>query len=208
MERVLLAILYRKARKEDALFMAGLVRAAAGGVVEYLFHELVPGVTPVQAVASGLEREGGFHSYRNAIVAEHQETVVGVALAYPSQHHRITPAMRKFFPRERLEHLRCFYEARVEESLYLDSLAVDPGFQRRGIGTGLIHRIQQQAQGMGLHSLSLMVFADNHVALQLYEKMGFELVQRVDLAPHAVIPHEGGCLLLRCDVRSGSGAQQ
>jgi ribosomal protein S18 acetylase RimI-like enzyme len=208
MERVFLEILYRKGRKEDALFMAGLVRAAAGGVVEYLFHELVPGVTPVQAVASGLEREDGFHSYRNALVAVHQEAVVGVALAYPSRHHRVTPEMEKFFPKERLEHLRCFYEARVEESLYLDSLAVEPGFQRRGIGAGLIHGIQQKAKQMGIHAVSLMVFADNDAALQLYEKMGFELVQRVDLAPHALIPHEGGCLLLRCDVSSGSGEQE
>jgi ribosomal protein S18 acetylase RimI-like enzyme len=183
---------------EDALSMAVLIRAAGGGVLEYLFYELVPGVTPVQAVAMGLEQEEGFYSYRNAIVAEHRGLVVGIALAYPSQNHRITREMALFFPRERLDHLRFFYETRVENSLYLDSLAVDPSFQRRGIGTALLERTKERARQMGFDALSLMVFADNRNALELYKKADFETVQRVELAPNGFIPHEGGCLLLRC----------
>jgi ribosomal protein S18 acetylase RimI-like enzyme len=166
--------------------------------MEYLFYELVPGVTPVQAVAMGLEREAGFYSYRNALVAEHQGMVVGISLAYPSENHRITPEMADFFPKERLEHLRSFYGTRVERSLYLDSLAVDPIFRRKGIGSALLERTKERANKMGFDALSLMVFADNVEAMGLYEKAGFETVQQVELASNVFIPHEGGCLLLRC----------
>ena len=45
-----------------------------------------------------------------------------------------------------------------------------------------------------------MVFADNLDAKRLYVRCGFKTVKSVELKPHALIPHEGGCLLMKCEI--------
>jgi len=45
-----------------------------------------------------------------------------------------------------------------------------------------------------------MVFADNVPALAPYAATGFQVVSRVPLAGNEWIPHEGGCLLMACDL--------
>ena len=41
-------ITYRTAGKADCAQMAEMINSASGGVVEFLFYHLVPGLTPVQ----------------------------------------------------------------------------------------------------------------------------------------------------------------
>jgi hypothetical protein len=48
---------YRPADKEDSARLAELINMASDGVVEYLFHDLIPGMTPVQVVAHNLEND-------------------------------------------------------------------------------------------------------------------------------------------------------
>ena len=50
-------IKYRPGKKQDCPKIAELINIASEGVVEYLFHDLVPGATPVQAVAHSLGNE-------------------------------------------------------------------------------------------------------------------------------------------------------
>jgi hypothetical protein len=40
-------MIYRPAEKEDSAKLAELINIASDGVVEYLFHDLIPGMTPV-----------------------------------------------------------------------------------------------------------------------------------------------------------------
>ncbi|NRF95205.1 GNAT family N-acetyltransferase [Paenibacillus frigoriresistens] len=53
-------------------------------------------------------------------------------------------------------------------------IAILPDFKKQGIGTILMKQIQQQAITDGYKSLSLSVDPDNHMAVRLYEKLGFE----------------------------------
>jgi ribosomal protein S18 acetylase RimI-like enzyme len=191
-------IIYRTGRKGDSLRLAELLDIASGGVMEYLFHDLIPGLTPVQIVAHNLEGDNYCHSYKSAIVAEHEKMVVGMALSYPSHFHKITEEMRAFFPRERLEHLRSFYSAGVENSLFLDALCVGGEFQGKGIGGELISLTKKKARERGYDILSVIVFADNVKALHLYGRSGFKVVEKVELRTNEFIPHEGGCLLMSC----------
>lgn len=58
-------------------------------------------------------------------------------------------------------------------------VAVHPDFQRRGIGTRLMKAILDMADNsMGLKRLRLTVHADNHIAVHLYESLGFEIEGR------------------------------
>jgi ribosomal protein S18 acetylase RimI-like enzyme len=189
---------YRPAEKEDSMKLAELINIASDGVVEYLFHDLIPGMAPVQVVAHNLENDNYPHSYKSAIVAEAENGVVGMALTYPSSYHKITDEMRVFFPAERLARFEDFYAARVEDSLFLDALGVDASYRRQGIGTKLVELTKEKTRKNGYEMLSLIVFADNAPALALYKSLGFEAVQEIRLEGNEFIPHQGGCVLLRC----------
>ncbi len=191
---------YRTAEKEDCKKLAEMINIASGGIVEYLFHDLVPGMTPVQVVAHNLESENSPYSYRSAVVAEEENDVIGIALSFPSSYHKITNTMRNFFPADRLEHLRHFYASRIENSWLLDALCVNESHRRNGIGENLISLTKEKAVENGYNALSLTVFADNVVAIPFYKRTGFEIVERVELPGNDFIKHEGGCLLMNCEI--------
>lgn len=197
-------ILFRKGRVEDCYRIAELDDMASGGAIDYLFHDLIPGLTPVQVVAKNFERDDYPYTYRSAIVAQHRDAVVGFALSYPAEFHAISKEMVRFFPRNRLAHFRDFYSTRVEESFYLDGLGVDPNYQRLGIGSRLIELTKKKARQEGYNALSLIVFADNTEAIELYERCGFQTVKPIELNPHERIPHQGGCLLMNCVLTADS----
>ena len=191
-------VVYRKARRADCLRLAELIDIASGGVVEFMFHDLVPNLTPVQIVAQNLESSHGVHTYSNVIVAEVDQQVMGMSLSYPSSFHKITAEMQEFFPKDRLNHLADFYASRVENSFYLDALCVDQKLRGNGIGSQLISLTKKKAVKSGFDTLSQIVFADNNAALNVYRHNGFETVTSVSLNSHTLIPHKGGCLLLKC----------
>lgn len=191
---------YRPAEKKDSPKLAELISIASDGVVEYLFHDLVPGMTPVQVVAYNLENDNYPHSYKSADVAVAGDTVVGMALSYPSSYHTITDEMRDFFPADRIEHLRDFYSSFVNDSWFLDSLCVTESHQRCGIGEKLISLIKEKAIKNGFNTLSLIVFAGNSSAIRVYERTGFQTVQEVELRENEYIKHKNGCLLMKCEI--------
>lgn len=191
-------ITYRTGRKEDCPRLAEFVYIASDGVVEFLFHDLIEGVSPVQMVTHNLERDSGYYSYKNTIVAEKESRVVGVAFHYPSQYHKISDEMRSFFPADRLEHLKYILSDSVEDSLYIDTLCVDEECRGKGIGGELIALTKKKAAEDGFKALSLIALADNTNAHRLYFRCGFEVVSEVPMESHELIPHEGGALLMRC----------
>ncbi|MGD2270819.1 MAG: GNAT family N-acetyltransferase [Desulfobacterales bacterium] len=191
---------YRPAKKQDSAKLAALIDIASDGVVKYLFHDLVPGMTPVQIIAHNLENDNYPHSYRSATVAVEETEVIGMALSYPSSYHTITDEMRSFLPADRLAHLSHFYSARIENSWYLDALCVVESHRRKGIGERLISLTKEKAIENGYHALSLIVFADNRLTIPAYERNGFEVMQKVELRGNEYIKHEGGCLLMKCEV--------
>jgi ribosomal protein S18 acetylase RimI-like enzyme len=193
-------VIYRAAKIEDSADLAQLSSIASAGIIDYLFHALIPGMSSIDIVAHNLEGDNYPHSYKSAVVAEYYKMVVGMILSYPSYLHGITKEMKSFFPEERLEHLRSFYSAKVEGSMYIDALCVQKEFRCKGIGSELINLTKQRAKELGHKKLSLIVLADNRDAQRLYERHGFEVVQRIDLASNEFIPHEGGCLLMRCEI--------
>lgn len=196
-------ITFREGTREDSDQIAELDNIASEGALDFLFHDLVPGMTPVQLVAHGLRNDSYPHTYKNAIIAEHDKSVIGFSLSYPSKYHAITDELRNFLPADRLQHFKDFFSSRIEDSYFLDALCVGKKFRNIGIGTELTIRTKQKAQKAGFRTLSLIVFADNERARRLYGKAGFATVKHIDLKPHTLIPHKGGCLLMKCDFTAG-----
>jgi ribosomal protein S18 acetylase RimI-like enzyme len=193
-------ITYRTGRREDCPKLAEFIYIASDGVVEFLFRDLISSQNPQQIVAYNIGRDAGYYTYKNTIVAEDGPNAVGACFSYPSRYHVISDEMRKFFPADRLEHLKYILSGPVENSLYLDTLCVDENFRGRGVGGELISLTKEKAAEGGFIALSLIALADNKNAHRLYHRCGFEIVSHIEMAAHELIPHEGGAYLMHCNL--------
>lgn len=61
----------------------------------------------------------------------------------------------------------------VLDEATLFNIAVDPAFQRRGLGRELLERVIDEAEKRGVATLWLEVRASNVAAIALYESLGF-----------------------------------
>jgi ribosomal protein S18 acetylase RimI-like enzyme len=60
----------------------------------------------------------------------------------------------------------------------VDSLVVQQGFRRRGIGRALMERVQAWAQDKGLDHIELHVWDFNQEAIAFYQQLGYENLSR------------------------------
>jgi ribosomal protein S18 acetylase RimI-like enzyme len=63
-----------------------------------------------------------------------------------------------------------------ENSLYIDALATDPGFRRRGAARALLDEAEREARAYGLPAVSLDTTMSNEGARALYAAAGFDEV--------------------------------
>lgn len=191
---------YRQGNRDDCRRIAELDYVASGGAVEYLFHDLVPGTSALQLLSDGLEQDVYPHTFHSCIVAELGQEIIGMALSYPARFHCITEELINFLPADRLERFHDFYSSRVEGSYFLDAMCVDEAYRGRGIGKSLVEHTKSKAVSEGYDELSLIVFADNSRAIKLYAKLGFKIVKNIKLESHELLPHNGGCLLMKVEI--------
>lgn len=192
-------IIYRPAQKSEASDIARYMTMASGGIYEFLLHDLLPGITPVQMLAREIEDEKAVHSYRYTHVAISDGNIVGISQSYPTPQNHIPEELEKEIPKERLEVLREVFNLRVEDSLYLNVLGVAANCRGQGIGKQLISIEKQKAKQLGFPNLSLFVVADNNGAIRLYEKQNFQEVKRVNIAPQPLFPHDS-VILMNCQL--------
>jgi ribosomal-protein-alanine N-acetyltransferase len=64
----------------------------------------------------------------------------------------------------------CAYSA---DQAYVQTIAVDPAHQRRGVGTALLNALVDESDTRGCNRVDLEVRADNDGAIALYEHHGF-----------------------------------
>lgn len=76
---------------------------------------------------------------------------------------------------------------------YVDSLATAEPFRRRGVAGALLGHAERRALELGLGSVALDTWVDNHAALALYEGAGFRELGRT--GGRGGLP--GGVLLLK-----------
>ena len=72
-------------------------------------------------------------------------------------------------------------EADYSHIFVIRTFVVHPSFLKMGIGRALMNYSIELAQQSGIKSIRLDVYENNHPALSLYEKCGFEYIDTVDL---------------------------
>lgn len=165
--------------------------------MEYLLDGVVPDVEPDQLLAVNVAEENTALSYENAVVVETAAGVQGVLVAYPFEEFNISSTMEMFVPKERLDHVRELYAHRLEHSLYIHALSVDEELGGMGMGRTFLDLSYEIAADRGFDNVSLHVWKDNQRACSLYKSNGFVGVEDIAIDRHALIPHDGGMLLMK-----------
>ncbi|MGB3510545.1 MAG: GNAT family N-acetyltransferase [Microcoleaceae cyanobacterium] len=191
-------ITYRRAYPTEAAEIAKLINMASGGMIDFLFHDLTTDLTTLEIITMAVENQVGELSYRQIEVAIFEEMVVGIANSYSATKHQITDSMKTFFPPDRLAVVREFYETSIEDSYYLNALAVLPEYRRQSIGKALISRIKKKGINLGFSDLSVIVWTDNTEAIIFYKNQSFREVKSIPIIYHPLLPHSEGCILMCC----------
>ena len=180
----------------DAPVIAKHLCRAGGGLMDYLLDGVVPDVEADQLLAVNVAEENTALSYENAVVVETNDGVQGVLLAYPFEEFNISSTMEMFVPKEKLDHVRELYAHRLDDSFYVHALSVDEALNGQGIGRAFLDLSYEMAEDRGFSTVSLHVWKDNQRALSLYQANGFVGVEDIAIDRHALIPHDGGMLLM------------
>jgi len=64
---------------------------------------------------------------------------------------------------------------------WINYLAVSPEYQRRGIGSAMMHRAEETLRALGCPKINLQVRESNQGVIAFYEQLGFSTERRVSL---------------------------
>ena len=114
--------------------------------------------------------------------------------------HLLDEPYNPLIPQERLAIEKPFEELLAPGSFYIHALTVYRPFARRGIASEFIRFANRLASDRGFAELSLYCFEGNRPAVRLYEKHGFEAIDRRPMVAHPRIEETGDILLMTCPV--------
>lgn len=165
-------ITIRKATAADARFIAENVLRA--------LHIEETDEQHIEHLAGISSREDTLYSWRNATIALCDGVPAGLMIAYDGARYR---QMRDItFPMIRM-YVGDDYHSMDDEAcageFYLDSLAVLPEFQRRGIASALIQEMFRLQEEAGIPLATIAVDPENDTAYSLYLKNGFSKNGRI-----------------------------
>lgn len=184
----------RKATKADCQAIAELAMMAGEGIPAYFWEQSKqPGEDIFTVGARNAASEEANFSYRNVHLATIDDVIAGMLLAY---------RLPEVGEADDLEALPAFIRPLVEleqcapGSYYINMIATYPQFRNRSIGTGLMTIVDDLAKAAGCNLISIEVFEQNHGALRLYQRLGYEITERRAVVPHPCHPYQGDIVLL------------
>ncbi len=189
----LLEYALRPARQTDGEDLACLIDIAGEGIPSWLWAKSAKGgQTPLEVGTARARREQGGFSYKNAIVAERVDHVLGMVLSYPissADESATADLPAPIVPFVALE-------AKSVGTWYVNALAVRAGSRRLGIGATLMAHAEKQAIDAGFDTVSIQVYAQNTGAVRLYQRLGYEVAASAPVLSHPCQPYYTGDVLL------------
>lgn len=183
---------FRPATVADCYDIAHLFKIASGGVAEYTWTTMqadYPGLSPIEIGERRYASDKTIFTYKNSIVASHDDQVMGVLVTFAIADEVDEPS-------ETEDQVLAPYSLEAPGSWYICAMALFPEFRGQGLGTKLLAIAHGQAQERGFNELSLLVFQQNTAAVRLYERNGFKTIDRAAVVPHNLIQYTGNVLLM------------
>jgi ribosomal protein S18 acetylase RimI-like enzyme len=181
-------VTYRPAEKQDARRIAELYSIASDGISDYIWSKMAePGDNLLDIGQQRHERKNTAFSYENCTVAEANNTVVAVLLAYEmleDDYIEEDPVLKPFWLLEETN------------SFYIAGIAVDESWRQKGIARALMDQAEGRCRQSGFNKLSLIVFEANKVAHDFYLRLGYVEIMRKTIVDHPKIHSTGDALLL------------
>ena len=69
---------------------------------------------------------------------------------------------------------------------WVNYLAVDPTYQRRGLGQQIMEAVEKKILAMGCPKINLLIRMDNKAAVKFYESIGYEMDEVVSMGKRLV----------------------
>ena len=165
----------------DGLAYARFLNLAADG-----FFDFMLGKKYVDIIADIFATPAHDFSYQNAIFAEQDGQIVGMASGFTAaQHHRCSdqvltkakefPAFRMFLIHIAFGSLWRFLDSIKEGDFYLQAVAVTPELHGRGVGSMLIQSMEATAIERDSKRFVLDVASKNENAQRLYLRRGMSV---------------------------------
>jgi len=170
---------------------------AADGIVDALYHGLVPGVPTEKLFEWRFTQAGSVKSYEYCWVAQQGTRAIGMMHAYPIDGLAEAPSDPRLTA-DRLAVLAplAALDEQARGSYKINAVAVYPDCRGSGIGNHLMALATADARQQGFAEASLVVFEQNSRAVALYRRLGFEIAARSPVIPHPLIHHTGDLLLM------------
>lgn len=179
----------RQATKADSRRIAEFYSMSSDGVADYIWTKLAePGQQILDVGEQRYARENTDFSYQNCKLVERDGEVVAMLVAFPMH---TDPDYREEDPV-----LKPYSVLEEDNSYYICGVAVEKALRGQGVGKLLMSEAELDARARGFKKLSLVVFEQNKVAYDLYERLGYQEVMRKQIVPHPLIHYTGDALLM------------
>lgn len=187
----------RPATVEDARDIANLVAISSDGVavIEWAEAAAKEGVEPLDIGERIYRNLEGDYSWRNCTIVETDGKVAGMLLAFamPPTEPR-DPRRRPTIEDENVFAPYMYLEE--PDSWYVCGVGLYPQHRGRGLGTRLMQLANEQARRNGFRMVSLVALEQNEGAVRLYQRLGYQIVDRAPIIPHPLIHCRGDALLM------------
>lgn len=169
--------LFRAARPDDAGLVSLLLVEAMGNLASS-FTSGAAYSDQVTLFNYFFKRKNNQYSYENTIVFEDNGKILGSVNGYDG-------ALLKSLRADFIEHIKDNFgflfpddsDETGHGEFYIDCLCVFKEYQRQGIGSILVNAMTDKAKSLNINKIGLLVDTDNVNALNLYKKLGFEIVE-------------------------------
>jgi ribosomal protein S18 acetylase RimI-like enzyme len=125
----------------------------------------------IEQLQHSFRQDGNRFSYQNTQVADQNSEVVGLVLSFGGRDEiQLNAPFGSWIEREA-----------KDDEWYVDALAVFKNWERRGIGTLLLHTAEQQARQLHYPKIALQVAQGNKPALDLYTHLHYVVTEQTVL---------------------------
>lgn len=191
----------RSATSDDMDFLIPLIGESSGGVWPTIWKSIKTESETVFEFASNYMIDSNNKlSIENTYIGELEGQLLAAIIIYNERNDTSNAEVKTekhAMPPELIEALSPYAELSDLDSLFISELCTVPEARGKGIGSLMLGYSKIMAKSLGYRSLTLRVFSQNVLAIRLYTRFGFSIVDQRSVLPYAGFEATGDVLLMR-----------